>query len=609
MNRAVVLLLVPAACASPAPISIAVPSTVDLVSLLELDAHDRVADGTGLVAWDPTGGLASYSHDSNAILAGYARARLSPLGLPTDPMRVAADRLSIASGCTPHLPPPEFAIRIDTNDRTETIDPSAISPLTADWLAGQCEDVAVDAFSFDLDCKLFRCPLTSTKLDACRYRFSLDCDFGVLDGTLAADGSLCLEASTGSPTCEARTPAAPAIASYHCTLPMECTLDAYRAPTAPFFDLADARVFDVPPYLPPIGITGATPQFPPPGRFVGYTHDVAIVGPSVFVSKGPGTPLESCGSSSIAGTLDIYDRETLVKRSTMPAPACLVSIVADPMSPPPGGGVLGVFILGDAFSLGRFDALGASIASTIVAADPRVPAALDVRCDRVTAMTVLGSPPKLSLVFQRGGGTAECGIDPISFLYLYDLATLALLTVTPFMGASIYATANADDHTIILGDAARIQLTWFDVDANTTKSAIVLPQDVGRNDNTVADVAFMPVLDRALLSIARNSPALYPVDPMSGILTRSIIYEVDVGPIASHTWPTDPKRALVAATNRASETDWPLVVTLFDAESARFLPGARRIGFGAVGRILEDDRGRLWFLLPWEARLVRLTPS
>src|SRR5262249_4456913 len=155
------------------------------------------------------------------------------------------------------------------------------------WIAASCPDAAPDAFTFDLDCRLSRCPRRAVASEHCRYRFTLDCDFGELDGTLEPDGSLCLEPSSEALTCEARATDAHAIATYQCTAPRSCRIDAYRAPQGAFFDEAEFRIFDAPLYIPSIDLTGPTREIPRQGRFIGYAYDFAIAGGSVVVSKGP----------------------------------------------------------------------------------------------------------------------------------------------------------------------------------------------------------------------------------------------------------------------------------------------------------------------------------
>lgn len=139
---------------------------------------------------------------------------------------------------------------------------------------------------------------------------------------------------------------------------------------------------------------------------------------------------------------------------------------------------------------------------------------------------------------------------------------------------------------------------------------VIDPADITRNDNFVPDVSYAPPpLDALFLSVGRNSPALYRVRETSGFGPRAINFEVGAGPVAVVPWPLNPDLMLVEGTSRAAESDWPAYVSLYDARKARYLPGARNVGHGPAGRILRDDAGRLWFLLPWEAKLLRLTPT
>jgi hypothetical protein len=624
--RSSALLTVPAAalfaihCGEPKRIRFEPPRQVDLVGVIETDSEGHLLRGTGLLPWDPEGSLTVYSGASKSgLVVGYASASLSAIGAPSRLEALAGDRLSEAKGCTPRLPPPLFAARIDQDGGLQPVEAGSVPSLTAGWVLGACPKVSPGDLSFDLSCLQFRCPSQVVQTSRCTFQMSLDCPIGAFAGTMGTDGSLCLDFSGGKATCTSLQGLDRArIASYQCSIPeampMDCRLDVYRAPIEPQFRVTRIPVLDVPKYTPPPGLTGGNQQLPRTARFLGYLYDLAITEAGVAISAGPGVPIEAC-PGNLDGQLLLYGRPQFDRTQTATAPACLTLLANDPLREPRENGLLGVFHEGQELFVGRFDVRGHFDRRRRALLDPRRPAEigpgdpphLGPPCARETALAVLPSISRLVVVLDRSGPLELCG-PPASYVAILDLETLAPIGAPlTFSGESILAEAQVDERTIVLGDSAHLKLSWLDVAAGTVRGGFTLPPDIARNDNFVPDVVYQPSIDGVLMSIGRNSPAIYQVREHGGVGPRAISFEVAAGPVAVLPWPLDPNLALDEGTGLDSAGDWPAYLVLYDASKAHYLPGAQRIGHGAAGRMIRDPAGGgIWFLLPWEAVAVNL---
>lgn len=578
-RHALLLLTLFCACSSSEFVPFATEGEVDYYAVLELE-DGVVTRVTGVL---PFSGSAPAFFRGDAIAVGWSSDALAGLELPEAGV-LAASPLTPASGCEPPLPAPTVAVGLGDE---RTIDPATLPAFTAEWLRDVCPLVDPSAIAFDVECKLFRCPLTTTPRSRCRFDFDLDCELGRFAGTLLPNGQLCLEPEAPL-ACEPVAYEAPRAARYSCTAPELCELDVYVESDVDL-EVEAIRFLDVPPFSPTPDLIGQLVLPPVASRFFGYAHDYAISGDRVAISVGPGVAFTGCEFTS--GVIDVYDVETLTRTASSAVSGCVQRLVADP------NGFLGLRTTDGRFELTRF-AFDGRITESVLA-DPRAFAGageppllfsfdarasyFDVVGDRVVAAVVSGSPASTKV-------------------FTWDAATLEPRTRRLLEGVTIVDGAKVDSTTAVLADTTAPAVDWFDVRGGDVSDVVRFPPEINRRDHIASDVAW--VGDRALFTLSRKNAGVYPVT-RAGVQSRAVIIDDDARPMATLAWPDAPL-ALVAGTSSTNQVDWPATLTLFDLETNRFLPGNVPSGHGAPGRMLADGRGRIWVLMPWDARLLRV---
>lgn len=573
MRRWVAIALLSCACGAPERIPFG--DDVAWYAAVQVDG-ETVTGATGLLPFDRS---ASVYFADDAIAIGWTAEAIAAMNPPAAEA-LATDTLRAASGCQPRLPSPAVAVRLPDGTAVDA------PPLTATWMEAACPDVDPLDVSFDLECKLFRCPLTTISRTQCRFEFDLDCEFGRMNGTLWPDGSMCLE-PIAPVACEAVEPIPPRAATYTCRAPEMCVVHAYTERELDL-EVETIRFLDVEPYSPPPDLIGQLVLPPVASRFFGYAHDFAISGDDLALSVGPGTPFRGCGEA-VRGVIEIYDVDTLTRTASAAVPGCVQRLA------PTADGFLGMESLNGRFELTRFDRRGRVV--NRVTADarfnpgPEEAPLLFTQDARVSYFDVVGDAVVTAVV--TTGGTK---------VFTWDLATLAPAHRTWHPEVTIVHGTSVDTTTVILADTERPRVHWFDLDAGVVRDVVQFPPQIDREDHRTSDVSWTGEL--ALFTLSRKNAGVYPITETQ-VLERSVIFDDDARPMATLRWP-GTTRALVAGTWSTDQVNWPASLAEYDLETQRFVPGSVPTGHGAPGRMIADDVGRIWVLLPWDAKLLRV---
>ncbi len=578
-TRAGLLAVTLAACSAPAPIPFAQSGEAAWFAVVQLDG-EAVTGGTGLL---PLAESAPVYFTDDAIALGWSAAAIDALSPPERGV-LASGRLRQATGCEPRLPAPSVAVRLTNGSAVD-----AVPPLTAAWMETACPDVDPSDISVDVECKLFRCPLTVTSPARCRYELELDCELGRMNGTLWPDGSLCLEALPPL-ACEPEPPTPPRAATYACRAPEACVLHAYTGSEVDL-EVEEIRFLDVEPYSPTPSVIGQLVLPPAASRFFGYAHDFAISNDAVAISVGDGRPFDGCGQV-IDGTIEIYDADTMTRTASAAVDGCVQRIAAT------DDGFLGFELLNGRFFLSRIDERGRVtervVADTRLAPAPGEAPLLYTIDARATYFDVVGGRAVVAVVTAMPRGTK---------VFTWDVANLTPLERAWLVDVTVVHGARVDDTTVILGDNVKPRVHWFDLEAGVVRDFVQFPPQIDREDHVVSDVSWTG--DEALLTLSRKNAGVYPIT-RAQVLERTVVFDDDARPIATLRWP-GTSRALVAGTWSLDQVNWPASLHELDLETQRFVPGRVPTGHGAPGRMIADREDRIWVLLPWDAKLLRVT--
>jgi hypothetical protein len=277
-----------------------------------------------------------------------------------------------------------------------------------------------------------------------------------------------------------------------------------------------------------------------------------------------------------------YDRMTMAPVKAIPAPACLVRLLADPAN----RGFFGLYGNQEhAPRIGWFDSGGALVRSATVAIDPEswfghIPTVLARSEDQST----------LYAVYSVGGGGRVAFIDPAT------LATRAYAK-TP---DDLRALAPLDDIHIAVAAAQVAQLYYFDAASGQPAGGIPLARGI----LAPGSAGFLYHHKESELLVA----AVTGTTPTEETVARTVesvaqYFEQPAGFWAVHTWPKD--RNLLAVGVTIGDT-LEARIALYSPKEGRFLGGSVRIGYGVVQDIYEDADQTLFATMPWCGRVARV---
>ncbi len=325
---------------------------------------------------------------------------------------------------------------------------------------------------------------------------------------------------------------------------------------------------------------------------------------------GPDLPFGYGGSACTgepSSTLRFYDPDTLQETLEVAAPSCLVS-----MKDAPGDGFFGLFGKRRPFSVGRFDGQGNLTATASVT--PRF-VLRRARGDRVVDLVVRGDQLVALITAFDDDDQGEPRKD--WELHVFRAHDLSLVDV---IEASNIDTFGAIRPTTMSTAAGGLIALGANRPSAHEPAAIVFV-DIERRAVTTVDIqrissSLLDLLaygDSVLLALGGTISGVRSVrqgDP--AVAPSAVVLDRDAAPTALAPWPGS-NRVLVAATDFLGR-DFPIpVLALYeDGDAGR---GGR---FLAQSRLLADERGpirnlvtdgrRVFGLLPWSGRIIRITP-
>ncbi|MCK6548015.1 hypothetical protein L6R52_19345 [Myxococcota bacterium] len=591
-----VMLLALTACLRSSIVEVDVAPEIDRVAVVELDAAGAFVAATELAEWRPGAALPIVAHGaSDAIVVGWRSSALEAAGASLDAL--AGARLERATGCALAVPTPSWAARWTASGALEPVDTTVVPMMTASWMRHACGAFAASTILVDVPCVGRRCPQPEVAPGACTFEADLSsCGVGVVRGSIDHEGALCVELSTTTWRCaraDATTSFAAAPARFTCDEPLACALDVHVVPRddeAPF-TIDRLRFVDRPPYLPE-GLR-VRPEVGPWRLSMGYGLDAAALDELVFVSFIDAEPASCLTRAGHLGTwLHGYRSDTFERVVARALPSC-----ADRLIPDGRGGLLVTFFEDGAWMLGRFDRAGERVASrTISVLGPNVAAS-----SVVDDLVLVEDPPAIAVLF---GPAVEGNAPPM--ITLHDVDTLVERSRTELPIGRAYSMALEGRGRLVLSANDSNELAWFDVAGARLD---------GRAPTAVGDLLraaiYRPLVDAArarILVPSQGDATLLSVGEVGDLRARAPFSETFALLVSGLHWPAGTGRVLFAGGTDHGAGDRRVAVTSFDPETERFLPGSHELGFGVPSRLVEDDRGRAWVLLPWAGEIVRLTP-
>jgi hypothetical protein len=544
---------------------------------------------SGIEAWPEGQALPIFAEAlSEPLLVAYRDADLARLGVRDDPAGAARERLRAPAGCEQPLPAPAWAARWSVRGELVALDAEALAEvpaLTSGWVTTRCAPLASGALSVDVTCEDRHCAHALRSTGECEFEVEFSgCTRAPVTGAIFANGELCLGPEADAPA---------------------CPVEAVVPPGEPPFlldrvELVPTAQERLPDFLTFNGL------LIPDVMSEGWAHDLELVGGYVAVVVGDGTFGGPCrGDYSRTVRVELWDPQTLTLASTATVPPCLTAIASLG-----GSGFVGAYSSERAWRLGRFDVTGRLVASAPIddrttrgAGEPRL---VTRPGHRVLDVEHLAGAGVVAVLFNLDGDDGKTG-DGGNIVFTYDVETLARRGGFENPDGQRWVMTPVDDRTLALprNDARAIE--WLDVITGPLSTSAPLRRlDGVFGDDSLLDVALDASSTRLLVAGTRN-PLLYTVAPRGAALGRAHVFDRDVAPVTMTRWPRDPALTLVAGVSGTGDEPRAEVM-LLDAARPAFLAGTWDVGWGMPTKLVTDEEGRIFVLLPWSGALVRLTP-
>jgi hypothetical protein len=519
---------------------------------------------------------------------------LTWVGWPADAFAGASpdlgEPLAPRQACSPRLPAPLRAARME-GEAIMVADPALIPALSAAWARPLCPPRAAAAWSARADCAEARVATTVAEVDACELTVQLE---GVPPARARhdPDGTWCVTAVEPSASCQSVPATAPAVVAYTCS---SCGVALYQAPAQPPLDVVRATLLDVTPLVPDTSLTGALPQLPPLGAYVGHAYDMVVLGDVVLASTGVGVSTLLCSGGEVPGRLHARALPDLAPLATSTAPSCLTVLAAD------GARALGVFVDGPTFGLvhitpsltithlGRLDTR-----TTTAAGEPPLARAA---CER--PIDVVLDDQRIFVVHERLPHCGQAGTT----VHVLDRQTYAararydLPLITPWRVV-------LDGARLLIAQATEPTVYVYAPDSLASRGRLELLPDLARNDFVLAELVVDG--DDVLATTTRNQPAIRRSDGSAAFRDRGYFLDAAADPVGLLPRFAEG-RGLVIGVQSGDAQRWPARASLYDSKTLTVLPGSTPVGWGPTRRVRRDGRGGAVLLLPWEAALVRVT--
>lgn len=424
----------------------------------------------------------------------------------------------------------------------------------------------------------------------CTLELSLaGCVEGTTIGSVSSTGEVTFRPSDQLGRCvETRTETEASFAAV-CTFGSEvCSYEFYPQPSPPLeLDLREVVVVDAPLRIPEESPNELLDASDP---LEGWLSDLVVLDDRIVVGTFAGDWASADCRRPKPTRIVAYDLETLEVRFDREGPPCLTRLARDPLGP----GFLAVYGAGSS-TIARFDAEGieqqqVAIVQPDLENRPRVAAALTSSADRV----------QLLIASQYSGGSA--------YFFSLDPRTLQPIATSPRMAGEL--RSGFDDGKSVFWASNRIDGVLLGFDRT---SAIPIVDVVLATIRRVSDDAGRSWVDpsgRLIVSGTGDRPATWIIDePLRSnarLYDTAVLYEEDAVPWAFAGWPGEPDWVMTGLVTQLPEAD--AIIARLSPRERRFLPGTARIGKGMVAALEPDHRGRIWALLSWTGRVVRLSP-
>lgn len=572
------------ACSSPAPLASEAPADVRWIALAELDATGAVAHASALARWESDTLPVFAREGRDALILGYSDLQIAAAALDAAPSVLQSEPLRGAASCEPALPAPRWSARW----REDALVADATSPptLTASWVDDRCEPVT--QVWVDQDCQDLRCAVgVSRSASGCQLDLDLSaCDLDRPRATGLGTG-LCVDFSATAWTC---TPASvPEHAAHASTCRRDdraCTLTWYRAPVrAPVIDDHLLLPRSTPAWRPErAGLAG---PLQPHVLARGYAWDLAPIGRRALVSVPVAPPRETC-DGAVDGELVILDGDRRQVVGTATAPPCLTRLS------PAGDAVLGLFVRGGHWFLGRFDADGRLLTSA--RADPRPTgdaSSPSPGVDEWLAMGLVPTPAGWVAAWQEvppDGGSVVFGFD----------AALAPTWRAWLPGVRVTSLRPTTGDRVALGTTESGEILHFDARTGARLAPVRIDARNGRPVVFLYDTS--PAGDVRLVT-SGTPPALFSVTSRGDVIGEALLYDREAYPQLAIPLPWAPEQAMVFGLT----PDRMGTISTYLVEERRFLPGTRDFGPAPAARAVADAQQRIWVLQAWTGEVVLLT--
>lgn len=565
------------------------PDDIEFVAALVFDAEGELTSSTGLTRWkkDERLLLPPLAEEEVASVAVFAWRQSDFAGLvlpredifPTIPLR-------LARGCDPTLP---------KTARVEKLqgEPPANIQLSASWLDDNCPNLETIA-EVDVGCVSQHCPVL-VEQTGCRLTFNIEtCDFGTHEFRVDWRGQICNEQRPDN--CEIVAPRAPAIFGLSCRTTIDCPLDYYLPPTDSFFTEERVDIFPVPPApMPPVNILAF--GYRPMHVISGYVVDFVILEDRIAVSTLDGryTHTAACQENAPSRTY-FFDRGDLSPIGTATAPPCLSSMLAVAE----GREYLAIINGRDQPAVARFDKFGKILDQENISVPDR-----EQRYYENVEARIATFDGDAYFIF-RGPHRINDINDVTAFLVAVVPETLEQRTIySGDMSEKPNSMVESSEGRFIFADDESDRVVWVNPATGIREEAVEIPHF---QSSSVAQLAFHHETNQLIVLVPIEEPAVNLINSEPQYRGRAVFYEHPLAPLVALTWPLDHSLMIVGGADPRSLTEPRASVALFDPQIGRFLPGAVNIGYGVPSRFQEAD-GAVYFTLPWEGKLIRLTPA
>jgi hypothetical protein len=585
-DSCLIIFLLLSACKPSSDISLPDGADFEWAALLELDENGAVVASSELLPWPKDQGLAIYAeHGADAVFVGWSAADLAA-DISLEQLLQKRPRLEAAVGCRQKLLPPKYSARWSG----DSFEPLAVEDLPPLAILGEelaCPELVGKPLALDLRCEVGRCAPVVTYLSRCTARLDLEsCGYGIATATFDREGQACLDLSLSSLDCTPRVGDRSSNAAHLCDAPVACPLDLYLDPSArpAPFEVEHVKLFDAPPYF--ARLAGTTPILSRGGIFSGYAYDLTVSGAQMVVSVSENDDANANCGEHIGGRFFFLELESLELTHTSSAPHCVRHVVN---SESPDRFFAAYFVEGTGWRLAEFDTSGRELRA--VALD------LPTAFEHVNELRRQGSNLIL-LCAEEGEG---------NIVLVHDTNTLAerkRYDLRMRLNADSMSLVDAD--TILMAADNTREIVWFNIESGADEARIGLEGDTSFYHDLI-DVVPGPIDDRAL-AFGRGRANVFAVDRSGRAVDELTVFERDTVGLNAIRWPHGqfgPATVLVSAVEVIT---WQSYGVLLDAGTGRFFPGMVKLGHGPAVRPVQDGSGRDYFLLPWAAEIVRVTP-